>query len=208
MNPKIHRLCSLMALLMFAGLSQASVFVNPTPSFLILSISQITQTGDSVDVGIGISGLGAGGSPSLGAYDLDLRFDANQLAFTGAVFGDTLLGNQLDLFDFGANPRSAELSAAGTVNLFELSLDAAADLNALQADSFTLATVSFKVLNAGTGELTLIGNALSDADANPLSAVDMSVSITTVPLPSAIFPMAFGLLGLGVAGKARNPGVQ
>lgn len=200
---KPQTLASLLALTLFSGLSQASTFINPTPSFLMLSITQVFQFGNSLNVGLGISGLGKSSAPSLGAYDVDLTFDTDQLAFKGAVFGDAELGSQLDLFSFGGNLSSVELTTPGRVNLFELSLDTVEDINTLQADSFSLATLSFDVLNYGTSELTLSGNVLSDAHGNELVAFGMSVPVTTVPLPPAILMMVSGLLGLGFASKAR-----
>jgi hypothetical protein len=131
----------------------------------------------------------------LSTYDLDLNYDSSRLSFAGAVFGDPVLGNQLDLFNFGSNLTTAEISSPGVLNLFELSFDLPDELNALQADTFILATLSFDVHNAGTSQFDIVMNALGDADGNPL--VDVSVTpaaITTVPLPPAFFLMFSGLL--------------
>jgi hypothetical protein len=204
MNFKKFRLLICTAFWLYAGSSQASTFVNPGFSLTMVSISDITQIGNSVNVQIGISGLGGNLAPSLGAYDLDLSFDPSHLAFTGAVFGDALLGNQLDLFNFGGNLSGADLTDPGTVNFYEVSFDSVADLNDLQVNSFTLATLSFDVLDFGTSDLTLSVNAFGDAEGNDLPVTTLSTSVTTVPLPSAIFLMASGLMGLGFAGKPRK----
>jgi hypothetical protein len=204
MNFKKFRLLICTAFWLYAGSSQASTFVNPGFSLTMVSISDITQIGNSVNVQIGISGLGGNLAPSLGAYDLDLSFDPSHLAFTGAVFGDALLGNQLDLFNFGGNLSGADLTDPGTVNFYEVSFDSVTDLNDLQVNSFTLATLSFDVLDFGTSDLTLSVNAFGDAEGNDLPVTTLSTSVTTVPLPSAIFLMASGLMGLGFAGKPRK----
>lgn len=204
MNIKQFKSFIAAAFLLLTGSTHASVFINPGVSFTLLSISDIAQTGNSVNVQISISGLGQGSAPSLGAYDLNLDFDAGYLAFSGAVWGDALLGNQLDLFNAGDNPSGAELIAPGTINLYELSLDSVADLYNLQADSFTLATVGFQVLKAGTSPLTLSANAVADAEGNGLAVTTLSTPVTTVPLPSAMLLMLSGLLGLGLVGKARK----
>lgn len=204
MNFKKFRLLICTAFWLYAGSSQASTFVNPGFSLTMVSISDITQIGNSVNVQIGISGLGGNLAPSLGAYDLDLSFDPSHLAFTGAEFGDALLGNQLDLFNFGGNLSGADLTDPGTVNFYEVSFDSVADLNDLQVNSFTLATLSFDVLDFGTSDLTLSVNAFGDAEGNDLPVTTLSTSVTTVPLPSAIFLMASGLMGLGFAGKPRK----
>lgn len=204
MNFKKFRLLICTAFWLYAGSSQASTVVNPGFSLTMVSISDITQTGNNVNVQIGVSGLGGNLAPSLGAYDLDLSFDPSHLAFTGAVFGDALLGNQLDLFNFGGNLSGADLTDPGTLNFYEVSFDSVTDLNDLQAESFTLATLSFDVLDFGTSDLTLSVNAFGDAEGNDLPVTTLSTSVTTVPLPSAIFLMASGLMGLGFAGKTRK----
>jgi hypothetical protein len=204
MNFKKFRLLICTAFWLYAGSSQASTFVNPGFSLTMVSISDITQIGNSVNVQIGVSGLGGNLAPSLGAYDLDLSFDPSHLAFTGAEFGDALLGNQLDLFNFGGNLSGADLTDPGTVNFYEVSFDSVTDLNDLQVNSFTLATLSFDVLDFGTSDLTLSVNAFGDAEGNDLPVTTLSTSVTTVPLPSAIFLMASGLMGLGFAGKPRK----
>lgn len=197
------RLFILATLLMLTGIAQASVVTNFNPANLFLSITRISQTGNSVNVDIGISGLASGAAPSLSGYDVNLSFDPSYLSFTGVVFGDAALGNQLDLASLGSTT-IAELTGVGIVNLFELSGDAAEDLNTLQADSFNLATVTFDVLNAGTSLLQLDLNALADADGNALSAITLSAPVTTVPLPSAFLMMIPGLAGLMYAGKRRQ----
>ena len=204
MNFKKLRLLICAAFLLLTGSSQAAVLINPGFSLTMVSISDITQIANSVNVQISVSGLSQGSAPALGTYDLDLNFDPSHLAFSGAVFGDALLGNQLDLFSLGGNLNAAALTDPGTVNLYELSFDSVADLNDLQADSFALATLSFDVLNFSTSELTLSVNAFGDAEGNQLPVVTLSAPVTTVPLPPAVFMMILGLMGLGCAGKTRQ----
>lgn len=197
------RLFILATLLMLTGITQASVVSTFNPTSLFLSITRISQTGNSVNVDIGISGLASGTAPSLSGYDINLSFDPSYLSFAAVAFGDAVLGNQLDLASLGLTT-IAELTGVGIVNLFELSGDAAEALNTLQADSFNLATVTFDVLNAGTSLLQLNFNALADADGNALSAITLSAPVTTVPLPSAFLLMGPGLAGLMLAGKRRQ----
>lgn len=158
-----------------------------------LTLVPIAQSASALSVAISISGLGASAAPSLAAYDLDLLFDAGHLAYVGTAFGDPALGNQLDLLDLDSNPAAAALAGAGRLNLFELSLDTAADLDALQAASFTLAVVNFDVLANGSSELSLNVNALADANGDPLPANVAPATITSVPLPSSFAAMAAGL---------------
>ena len=44
-------------------------------SAITLAVAPLSQSGSSIDIGVTVSGLGAGEAPSLGSYDLDLHFD-------------------------------------------------------------------------------------------------------------------------------------
>lgn len=184
----------LMVMLLFSGLVQASINLG----FQIQS-----QNPQWVDLRIVVSGLGAASAPALSAYDLDIHFDPNQLAFNGAVFGDSEIGNQLDLFALSANPSAAALTALGVLNIFELSLDSVQDLNGLQVDSFSLATLSFNVLQQGVSQLDMVVNSFVDAEGIALSVTAEAAQISSVPLPSAVWLMASGLL-VFARGKLRR----
>jgi hypothetical protein len=181
-------------LLSTSGLAESAITLGVTP---------VGRTGWSVAVGITISGLGAGEAPSLGSYDLDLNFDNSHLEYVGTSFGDPVLGDELDVLDFGANVTSVGSSGSGVLNLFELSFDSPEDLNALQADSFTLAVVNFNFRQAGSSPLSLVVNALGDADGNALAASVSSTTVSPVPLPSAFWLMATGLAAV-FRGRART----
>lgn len=160
------------------------------------------QPGDSVSVSIDISGLTAGGAPSLGTFDLDLVYDPSILSFQSAAFGD-----QLDILGLGSL-QSADGGVAGTVNLFELSFDLASDLDALQADAFTLATLTFSATATGLSSLMVSLLALGDSDGNPLSASVRNASVAVsnaspVPLPGAAWLMLAGLFWLGMVSRRR-----
>ena len=170
-----------------------------------LSFDPTTQDaikGSPVDVALIISGLGNGTAPSLSAFDLDVSFNSRILSFSSAVFGDPTLGDQLDIFDLGGNPMSAGLTGEGRLNLFELSLDLPAVLDAKQADSFTLATLTFNALTNGNNPLGLSINSLGDAFGNPISATVTDGNITVVPIPGTIWLIGSALLGM--LGSARR----
>jgi hypothetical protein len=136
-------------------------------------------TGEQVSVDLNIVGLGASTTPSLGVYDLNLTFDPTLLSFANVNWG-----NGLDLFQFG-DVRNVNASA-GLLNVSELSLDSATDLDALQPASFLLASLQFIGVGTGTSNIALSINALGDANGEPLSAdiVYGSGSVSNVPEPS------------------------
>jgi hypothetical protein len=175
------------ALLLFAAVSAHAVTLSFNPS------TQQVAVGSTAGVELAISGLVDNAAPSLGVFDLDVSFNPATLAFNTVAFG-----NQLDLFGLGSI-QSTDATVPGELNLFELSLDASDDLNALQAGSFPLATLAFTGLIQGTTDLGIAINALGDALGNPISADVSSGSITvgrgiTVPEPSSLLLLAAGLL--------------
>lgn len=159
----------------------------------IIPPSQQVGIGSSFDVELFISELGDFAAPSISTYDLDVSFDLTVVSFDRVVFGDPVLGNQLDLFGFGTV--SSELPGVGAVNLFELSLDLPGDLDSNQAGSFVLATLRFDAISAGTSQLSLTTNVVGDSLGNPLATTvgNGSVEVEAIPEPST-----FVLLGMGV----------
>ena len=153
-------------------------------------------------VDIVISGLADNTAPSLATFDVDVSFDTAVLDFSGAAFG-----SQLDLFGLGdVNSLTA---GVGTVNLFELSLESATDLDNLQTDTFVLATLSFSVLSGGTSPLGIAVNALGDSLGDALSADIITGSITgvsAVPEPATWALWVLGLLVTMTRYRARTFG--
>ncbi len=159
--------------------------------------SQSLNSGDAFSVDLRISGLGDGTSLSVGVFDIDVFFDALLLSFDDATYGAGL-----DVLGLGS--LQITTPGGGAVNLFELSFDTAAELNALQPAAFTLATLHFTALTAGTSALDLAVNAMGDADGAdlPVSVQNGSVIIappsTIVPEPQSLALLLAGLTLLGV----------
>ncbi|WP_415879100.1 cohesin domain-containing protein [Methylomonas sp. TEB] len=172
------------ALFAASGVADAAIDLHFTPR---------SQTVEAIEIGLNISGLGGA---ALATYDFNIQFDPTRLAFAGVVFGDPVLGDELDVFDLGGNSTAADVLGPGVLNLFESSLDDAADLQVLQADSFTLAIIRFNVLSSGSSQLDLLINGLADAGGNALSANAAPLNINTVaavPLPGMVWPMVGGV---------------
>ena len=171
----------------------ATIGISPTASS--------AGVGESVEIQLTVSGLGDGAAPSLSVFDLDLLFDPALLAVSSVAYGDPILGDQLDLDGFG--PVTATMPAGpGALNLFELSLDAPATLDADQAAAFVLATVELTTLAAGTSVLGIDVIDLGDAFGNPLPAEVMPGELTigaAVPEPTSLVLFPIGLLAVRFA---------
>lgn len=162
----------------------------------------------SFDLALAISGLGDGTAPSLGVFDLTVAYDPAILQFEALDFGDPALGDQLDLFGL-AGVTGVDTSVPGIINLFELSLDAPQDLEALQAGDFTLSVFTFTALAPGVSALDLSVNALGDAWGDPLFATLTSgrVTVTGVPEQAATgWLLAVGAIALLYFQKGRTYG--
>ncbi len=169
--------------------------------------SQNAAPGDSVSLDLVISGLGNGGPDSLGDFDIDIGFDTSALIFTSYSLGNSL-------GDLGAG-EAVDFSGGdlgGTVNLAEVSLLFPFELDALQTDTFTLATLNFDVymLDPGTSTTVDISTvwALGDGFGLPLT-VDAANSAVIrnaagVPEPSVLALVALGLTGVGFASRRRK----
>lgn len=109
--------------------------------------SQIAATGDQVSFDLLATGLGAGASPAVGSFDVDVLYDPSVLGFASYTIGNAL-GLAFD-FSFGG-------STPGTVDLAASSLESAADLVAAQAASVMLASLMFDVLDLSLGASTTV----------------------------------------------------
>lgn len=175
------------------------VLAMPNVQAITISASPVVQEvqeGGSLTVLVNATGVNAGSTPSISVFDFDFTYDGSLLAFRDATFGD-----QLDLFGLGSDT-AADGRGPGIINLFELSFDSAFDLDDRQTDTFTLVSLRFDILAAGTSDLTLHVNALGDAFGDPLGAnvVNGSVQIlSAVPVPGALGLFALGTLVWGGA---------
>ena len=195
MKSKIQTLTLGLLAICFA-LPAAAITIGFSPS------SQSVSPGSITTVDLVASGLVDSAAPSLGAFDLDVSFNPAVLSFNGVIFG-----NQLDLFGLG--DINAITPGAGILNLFELSLESAIDLDNLQAGTFVLATLSFDIVGTGTSQLGVSVNALGDSLGNSLSAELFGGSITgagtsEVPEPSTLWLLNLVLIAMLVQIGTRS----
>jgi hypothetical protein len=155
-------------------------------------------TGDSFSLDLVISDLGNFTPDSLGAFDISVGFDASALSFTsyslGSFLGDVSLFEAID---------GSGGDVGGAVNVREVSLLTALDLDALQTSAFTLATLNFDVIDLAVGAVTelsvLPGAVLSDAVGDPLSVTTSGPAsieaVGSVPAPGTLFLFMASMCG-------------
>ena len=144
--------------------------------------SATASIGELVAVDAIVSGLGSGLPPSVGAFDLDVAFAPEVFEPVGITFGpflgDPLLFEAFTSFDFGT---------PAIVDFAEVSLLAAADLDALQPSTFSLATLMFIAISDGQSTFRFVGERrIDDAFGNKLA----------IPEPPTVVLAGLGVLGL------------
>ena len=162
---------------------------------VILSVDPGSQSvpfwGRRASFSLDISGLGNGSA--LGVYDVNVGFDPTLLSYDSIVFGD-----QVDISGLG--DIQSVTPGTGTVEVFELSLDSPDELDSLQASAFTLATLTFDTLAAGTDSpVTMSANALGDAFGNPITADLQNASVSITSVTSAPEPTTLPIACIGLA---------
>ena len=179
----------------------AATEAQALPMLSIVPSAQSINLGNPLSVALKVSGLDS--ATALSAFDIDLNFDQAHLTFQSGSLGDPVLGDQLDLLGLGN--LSSITAGAGTVNLLEVSFDDSALLDAQQADSFTLAQLSFASIQPGNITLQLSINTMGDSLGNPLtvsvSPISVLINGTSVPEPTSL-PLL--MMGLGVVTMFRR----
>jgi len=178
------------------------LFLSITPRALavpVLSLSPDTQTvstGDFASVDLDISGLGNFTTPSLGSFKVEVLYDPSILDYDHTVVGN-LLGDPSDPSEI--DPQVLSLPGSVTVDVVSLLLDF--ELDALQRDSFTLATLSFKGKAPGSSDLSYSQLDLSDAPGNTLNpdttqpaSITVTSAAPTIPEPGTVVLFGMGLV--------------
>jgi PEP-CTERM motif len=182
----------LISALLVASSPAQAVVMNIVPNLLT------SNTGASVEMDIEISGLGDFAPDSMGVFDLNIAFDSSRLSVDSFLLGP-LLGD-FDFFE-AADFSLGDLGG-GTLNLSVLSFLTPTELDALQPERFSLATVVFEVidLEPGTSTTVTIDPALVLGDAFGAPLPLDGVGNATINNPALVIPepAALALLGLGM----------
>lgn len=160
--------------MLFQAGSASAISIAFVPEFPTVT------AGDTLDVAIVISGLPAGGAPSVGTFDLDVKFDPMVLLPIGISFGPFL-----------GDPNSLSFETItdshffiDVVDLAEVSLLSPTELDALQPSSFSLATLSFSAVGDGDVALEFTEIRVDDAFGIKLH----------IPLPGTVWLLMGGLV--------------
>ncbi len=187
---KLRSLFAAIALLL-SGLSHAA-----TVSLIPSAGSAVAGTQFTVDVVV----AGLSGGQAVGGFDLDVVFDPLVLSAASVSFGSALGLDGVDQF-------SSVIISSGRIDFASVSLLLAAELQALQLGSFSIAQFTFDALAPGVSAiqfdtLTAPGLLFSDALGNALPVTigtegSMTVTPTagTVPVPGSL-PLVLLALGL------------
>lgn len=175
----MHNKLSANAILLLI-LAATCVSALAAPSVWVNQSGTISQAGDMVSVRIGITGLTSAPGQSLSGYDLNVLYNQSVLEFSAVSFIDGVSSvNQLDLAG-AIFPFLAGYSLLpGTIDLWAVSGNDDTTLDALQADQFDFAVLTFKALDV---QPTFVGIDLADPS---LSFVDSAAGELEVQFGAA-----------------------
>jgi len=187
MRPLALLLPCLLALALPRATQAVSIALDPP--------SQAVDRGDTFTLTLPASALAGA---AIGAFDVDVSFDAAHVAFVGAAFsnalGDLALGDALP----------DVVPGAGTLNLASVSLLDPITLAALQGDPVALVTLTFQATAAGAAAFGLDSALLSDAFAVALVLESKTGATVDVPEPGAALLVLGPLLALATGAALRR----
>ena len=159
--------------------------------------SNVVGIGESFDLAVVVSGLDGFGVIKGTAFSIiiDPVGTPSNVEYNSAVYGTGFItSTQL--------PPSV---APGVVSLSETSTASTEDLIRLQPSMFTLATLNFTAIAAGTTEFSFGSIILYDENGLAFTPDELGITrITVVPIPSGLFLFASVLAGMGLFGWRRK----
>jgi len=180
-----------------------SASANATPIFSFDALHTTTNIGDSVTVDLIVS---LGDLEALGNYDLSIDFDPTMVNVTNITFG-----SGLDIWGNGDNFTDSMIdNVLGRANVAEISNDFWWDLEDFQANSFTLASLSFHGLAAGETQLAYRDEILGDAHglhfsgwATKYGSITVAQESISIPEPVSLILFGLAIVGLRYSRFAR-----
>lgn len=154
------------------------------------------EVGGRVTADLVVSDLGETGAPSLGGFSVEILFDEAVLGFNSASFGGSLGAIVFDdPFDFTADAYGEVTPGTGDVALLETSYLLPAELDALQSDSFVLATLAFDVASLGSTTLSFGAVELTNAFGNVIADPKLNNGFVPIPATASLMVPGLGLMG-------------
>jgi hypothetical protein len=187
-----------------------------------LSLATVASTpgtvfvGNSIFMEVQVSGLTAGGAPSITAFDLDLSFHDTRVDFVDLTFNAMGMTTcTLATYTPACDAVVELLTSPGLVTFAASSLLDPATVNASQPASGTLATLEFLATSAGTAVFSFTGVDLAGTTGTPTQTTEGTLLATTsglsvpilavpVPEPGTACLILLGLSALGCARKASK----
>lgn len=171
--------------------------VNSTTLSLEPSTANVV-IGQNFTVDLKISGLGNHTAPSLAAFFAEIVFEENLINFESVTYGN-LLGSPTDPFETDI----VTTVDPNVVSLDEISFLSTSELDALQPADFTLATLLFKAVGAGSSNISFADIDFSDAEGNSFVPNLETTSVAVIPLPGTLLLFLLAFFSLIVAGKNK-----
>jgi outer membrane autotransporter protein len=148
------------------------------------------NTGDSFSVDLRISDID--NNTAIGDYDLNINFESSVLSITP---DDVVFGNQLQLGVDNSMLQGVNIGN-GQLNISEVSLVDAADLNAMQSDEFTVATLNFTADAPGVTQIEIDASNIVLGNQAGTPVVSENNPVTIIPAPITVRQDLSGLTDL------------
>lgn len=184
----------------FTHVASAQLGSGVTVSLSLASGNPAAITpGSFLTYNVNISGLkgnvNIAGSPVVGSYDLALNYDASFLSATAVNYNT--MANGLQSYLGPGDFQATDLSSLPTQAYFSDYASASAQaLETQEPAAFTLATITFQALKAGTSAITFdSSSSMGNENGGTLDVVRYSGAV--VPEPSAYALTLLGVAGLG-----------